>query len=110
MRSSGWAILSLLLLLADKSTAEKNWEQFDKKIAEEMRTRNIFYKKKEDKIKLQLSNRIKNIIHKESQSSKLRSRVYRYIDRNGNSTFSDRVRHRGYKEVKLRATLGEELR
>ena len=104
MRFSGWVILSFLLLLTDKSTAEKDWGQFDKKIADKMKSKNNFYKEKENKIKSQLSNRIKNIIHKESQSSKLRSRVYRYIDRNGNSTFSDRVRHRGYKEVKLRAT------
>ena len=104
MRFSGWVIFSFLLLLVDESTAEKNWEQFDKKIADKMKSKNNFYKEKDNKIKLHLSNRIKNIIQNESQSSKLRSRVYRYIDRNGNSTFSDRVRHKGYKEVKLRAT------
>ena len=104
MRFSGWVILSFLLLLADKSTAEKSWGQFDKKIADKMKSKNNFYKEKENKIKSQLSNRIKNIIQNESQSSKLRSRIYRYIDRKGNSTFSDRVRHKGYKEVKLRAT------
>ena len=96
--------MSLLLLLADKSTAEKNWEQLDKKIAEKMKSKNIFYREKDNKIKVQLSNRIKNIIQKESQSSKLRSRIYRYIDRNGDATFSDRIPHKGYKEVKLRAT------
>ena len=104
MRFSGWVILSFLLLLTDKSTAEKDWGQFDKKIADKMKSKNNFYKEKENKIKSQLSNRIKNIIQNESQSSKLRSRIYRYIDRKGNSTFSDRVRHKGYKEVKLRAT------
>ena len=104
MRLSGWVIFSFLLLLVDESTAEKNWQQFDKKIADKMKSKNNFYKEKENKIKSHLSNRIKNIIQNESQSSKLRSRVYRYIDRDGNSTFSDRVRHKGYKEVKLRAT------
>ena len=104
MRFSGWVILSFLLLLTDKSTAQKDWGQFDRKIAEKMKSKNNFYKEKENKIKSQLSNRIKNIIQNESQSSKLRSRIYRYIDRKGNSTFSDRVRHKGYKEVKLRAT------
>lgn len=104
MRFSGWVFFSFLLLLADESMAEKNWEQFDKKIADKMKSKNNFYKEKDNKIKLHLSNRIKNIIQNESQSSKLRSRVYRYIDRNGNSTFSDRVRHKGYKEVKLRAS------
>ena len=104
MRFSGWVILSFLLLFTDKSMAEKDWGQFDKKIADKMKSKNNFYKEKENKIKSQLSNRIKNIIQNEPQSSKLRSRIYRYIDRKGNSTFSDRVRHNGYKEVKLRAT------
>ena len=104
MRLSNWIILSLLLSLAEKSIAEKRWEHFDKKIAEKMRSKNVFYKEKENKIKLQLSHRIKNIIQNEPQPSNLRSRIYRYIDRNGKSTFSDRVRHKGYKEVKLRAS------
>ena len=57
MRFSGWVILSFLLLLTDKSTAEKDWGQFDKKIADKMKSKNNFYKEKK-KIKLSRSYRI----------------------------------------------------
>ena len=104
MRFSNWTFLLFLLLSADSSNAEDSWEKFDKKIAERMKSKNHMYKEREKEIKVRLSSRIKRIIQNEPQSSKFQSRIYRYIDRGGKSTFSDRARHRGYKEIQLRSS------
>ena len=54
--------MSFLLLLTDKSTAEKDWGSSIGRSLKKMKSKNNFYKEKENKIKSRLSNRIKNII------------------------------------------------
>ncbi len=95
-------ICGFALIFSISTKAERDWRVFEKKIADKMKTKNLIYKEKEDKIRLQLSDRLKKLVSNENDKKAIETRIYRYIDRSGKSLFSDRVRHSGYKAVKLR--------
>ena len=83
MRSALWVVFIFILALAAPVVADKKWDEFDKKIADRMRSKNLTYKIKDDEIKAQLSSRIKKLIQGERGRSQNRPRIYRYIDRSG---------------------------
>lgn len=99
----------IALCFSSSIKAERDWRVFEKKIADKIKTKNLIYKEKEDKISLQLSERLKKLVRNENDKKAIETRIYRYIDRSGKSSFSDRVRNSGYKAVKLRVAPGRQV-
>ena len=86
------------------ASAERDWAAFEKKIAEKMKAKNLIYKEKDNKLKAELSDRLKKLVKVKPRFGSLEDRIFRYIDRGGQSIFSDRAKHRGYKRIILRSS------
>ena len=97
-----WIFFLSNMLGFDSTGADQKWIELNKEIANKMKSKNLVYKRKDNDIRVELSERLKRLVEKERGASRIQTKIYRYIDRSGKPSFSDRVRHEGYKAVKSR--------